>query len=192
MQVYQFIENANTYSVPFDWDEEDKNIDYLLDEIVEKFFDENKAVGKAWQPSFFGVVNVQKKLGALGSLVRYDIIVMSKSAVNILYPLIQNSVELLPYETEAGPYYIINVLDKGEYLNRKATDCDRILANGLCAGINKFVFDQNKLIDKHIFRIPDRPTTRFISSEFVEACRRFNLEGIELGNKVKLWDSEVI
>jgi hypothetical protein len=190
MQVFNYQEKANDFSVPFDWDAEDYNIDYLVDEIAEKFLGERESVGNAWRPTFFGLVNLKQKLGDLGSLVRDDIIIMSQKAVDTLRPLIQASVELLPYKTEVGLYYLVNVLDEGDYLDRAQTECDRILPNGLCAGITRFVFDANKLKGKHIFRIPDRPTTRFISGEFVAMCRQHGLQGIELTDKAKLWEDE--
>lgn len=189
MQVFEYREKANTHSVPFDWDENDVNIDYLLDEIVETFFENRKLVGDNWKPIFFGVVNRKQKLGDLGSLVRDDVIIMNQRAVDLLRPLIQGSVELLPYETEVGIYNLVNVLDEGDYLDRTKTDCNRILSNGLCAGINKFVFNADAIRGKHIFRIPDKPTTRFVSDEFIETCRLHKLEGIYLTDKVKVWDS---
>jgi hypothetical protein len=191
MRVYKFIENSNTYSVPFDWDDDDQNSDYI-DEIIRDYFDAKRRVGAAWQPSFFGVVNPKQKLGDLGSLVGNDAIVMSQKAVDALRPLIEHSVELLPYDTEVGPYYLVNVLDEGQYLDRDKTDCDRRLPNGLCAGINRFVFDASKLQGKHIFRIPDSPVFRYVSDAFIDACQTHGLQGIYLTDKAEVWDSNAL
>lgn len=191
MRVYKIVENANSYSVPFDWDDDDRNSDYI-DEIIKEYFDKKLRVGNKWNPNFFGVINLKQKVGDIGSLAGNDAIVMSQKAVDVLRPLIGESVELLPYQTEAGPYYLVNVLDEGEYLDRQKTDCDRMLSNGLCAGINKFVFDRNKLIGKHIFRIPDSPVFRYVSGNFIDMCRQHGLEGIYLTDKAKVWDSEEV
>lgn len=104
-------------------------------------------------------------------------------------PLMKNSIELLPYPTEVGTYYLINVLDEDEYLNRELTVCGRRMPNGICRDITKYHFHQDMLINKHVFRVPDRPLTRFISGEFVDICKKHELQGIYLDDSVKVWDS---
>jgi hypothetical protein len=188
MQIYKFIEDSDRYSVPFDWDEEDNNIDYVSD-IVDAYFDKKQRVGDDWQPAFFGTIDQRMKVGDLGTLAGSERIVFSQRAVDVLLPLIGESVELLPYPTEVGTYYLVNVLDVGEYLDRKQTNCREILSNGLCAGISKFVFRADMLRGKHIFRIPDSPVFRYISDEFITACRQHKLTGIDLTEEAEVWDS---
>lgn len=187
MQVYEYSEDSNVYTVPFDWDD-DVNIDYVRN-IVEEYFDKNQPVGNHWQPPFFGVVEKTMKTGDLGILSGSEMIVFSQRAVDTLSPLIQRNVEFLPYPTEVGTYYLINVLDEGNYLDRKLSDYDEMLPNGLCFGINKYVFDAEKLQHKHIFRIPDDPVTRFVSGEFIATCKKHKLRGIYLDDSVKVWNS---
>ena len=105
-------------------------------------------------------------------------------------PLIKDSVELLPYPTEVGTYYLVNVLDEGNYLDRNRTECDEILPNGHCYGINKYVFNEKALQGKHLFRIPDDGVIRFVSGEFIDTCKQHKLQGIYLTDSVKVWDSE--
>jgi hypothetical protein len=190
MEVYKYNTASSTYGVPFDWDDKDVNSDYL-DEIVETYFDERARVGEHWQPPFFGIVNARKKLADLGSLVSDGVLVFSQRAVDVLQPLLGNGVELLAYPTEVGAYYLVNVLDEGAYLNREQTDCDRIMPDGRCAGINKYVFHADRLRDKHIFRVSDKLTSRFVSGEFITACRKHNLTGIDLTDRSKVWDSAI-
>lgn len=188
MKVFEFRENANLYSVPFDWDNDD-NIAYI-DNVIENYFDKGMRVGRQWSPPFFGVVNKLQKVGDLGTLSGSETVIFSEKAVDVLMPLIKDSVELLSYPTEIGTYHLINVLDKGNYLDRLRTDCDEILSNGNCYGINRYAFDEQALQGKHIFRIPDDGVTRYVSGEFIETCKRHNLQGIYLTDKVKLWESE--
>jgi hypothetical protein len=188
MEVYKYITDSNAYSVPFDWDDDDVNSDYL-DEIVETYFDGKARASEHWQPPFFGVIDPRKKVADLGSLVSDGVLVFSQRAVDILQPLLGTEVELLPYPTEVGTYYLVNVLDEKEYLDRARTDCDRIMPDGRCAGINKYVFHANRLSGKHIFRISDKLTSRFISGEFIAACRQYKLTGIDLTEEAKVWDS---
>lgn len=188
MQIYKFVEDSDQYSVPFDWDNDDINIDYVSD-IVDTYFDANQRVGGMWQPAFFGTINPRMKVGDLGTLAGSERLVFNQRAVDVLGPLLGESVELLPYPTEAGNCYLVNVLDVGNYLDREQTKCREILPSGLCIGISKFVFQADLLRDKHIFRIPDSPVFRYVSGEFVAACRQHGLTGIDLTNQAKVWDS---
>ncbi|RYF74600.1 MAG: hypothetical protein EOO39_08325 [Cytophagaceae bacterium] len=189
MKVYKLEENANKFSVPFDWDEEDISIQYVR-KIVESYFDTNRRVGKNWQPTFFGIVEKKMKLADIGTLSGSEMVILGQKAVDALLPLINGSVELLPYPTEVGTYYLVNALDEGDYLDRKRTDCDEILPNGHCFGINEYVFKESALQGKHIFRIPDDAVTRYVSGEFIDTCKQHKLQGIYLTDSVKVWDSE--
>lgn len=189
MEIYEYVENANVYSVPFDWSENEESADYVST-IVDHYFGTGTRVGSDWQPNFFGIINKKQKIGDVGSLSSDESIVISRKAADVLEPLIAKSVELLEYPTEIGPYYLVNVLDVGDYLDRAKTDCDRILTNGLCSGINKYVFKKELLVGRHIFSIPDMPGYRYVSGEFIEMCRKNNLQGIHLDESVKVWDSD--
>ena len=83
MQVYRISDDANRYSVPFDWDD-DKSIDYVRS-VVEEYFDSNRQVGKHWQPSFFGIVKKKMKLGEIGTLSGSEMLVFNQNAVEHLY-----------------------------------------------------------------------------------------------------------
>jgi hypothetical protein len=188
MKVFKYDSDANNYSVPFDWDDEDVNIDYVT-EIADEYFKKRARVGKHWSPTFFSVVDPRKKLPDLGALTGDDQMVFSQRAVDALSPLLGESVELLPYSTEVGTYYLINVLDVGHYLDRERTHCREIVPDGRCAGIIKYVFNADLIQGKHIFRIPDKLTARFLSEEFISTCRKHNLTGIDLTDEAKVWDS---
>ncbi|UOQ74802.1 imm11 family protein [Hymenobacter cellulosilyticus] len=190
MQIHKFIEDSDQYSVPFDWDDDD-NIDYVSN-IVDTYFDKYQRVGDNWQPTLFGIIAPRVKVGDLGTLAGSERIVFSQRAVDALRPLLGTSVELLPYPTEIGTYYLVNVLDVGDYLDKNRTKCREILPNGLCAGISKFVFQADLLRGKHIFRIPDSPVFRYVSDEFIAACRKHNLTGIDMTEEVKVWDSAIV
>ncbi|TGE07768.1 imm11 family protein [Hymenobacter fodinae] len=187
MQIYKFIEDSDQYSVPFDWDDDDNNIDYVS-HIVDTYFDKHQRVGDNWHPPFFGVIDPRVKVGDLGTLAGSERIVFSQRVVDVLQPLLGDSVELLPYPTEVGTYYLVNVLDVGNYLDRKQTKCREILSNGLCAGISEFVFRADLVKGKPIFRIPDSPVFRYVSDEFIAACRKHKLTGIDMEEGNKVWD----
>lgn len=190
MEVYRFDTDDDTYSIPFDWDDDDKNIDYV-DQIVDEYFDTQTRVSDKWQPTFFGIVNPKQKVANLGTLVSSNVLVFDQRAVDVLQPLLGASVELLPYETEVGIYYLVNVLDAGDYLDRQRTECREIRKNGTCYGITKYVFQADLSQGKHLFIIPDTSLSRYVSGEFIAACRQHDLKGIFLTDKAKIWDSAV-
>jgi hypothetical protein len=188
MQVYKFVEASNEYSTPFDWDEDDDNIDYVSN-VVDTYFDANQRVGANWQPAFFGVVDQRLKVAELGTLAGSERIVFSQRAATLLMPLLGESVELLPYPTELGTYYLVNALDVGDYLDRERTACREVLDNGICFGITKYAFHEQLLRGKHIFRIPDDPVFRFVSGEFMALCQQHGLVGIAANASTLVWDS---
>jgi hypothetical protein len=191
MQIFELLENSNLFNVPFDWDEDDRNISYIRG-VVEHYFEENRRVDDKWNPQFFGVLEKRMKVGDIGILSGSEMVVFSQRAVEKLMHLLADSVELLPYPTEIGTYYLVNVLDEGDYLDRQRTDCDEILPNGHCFGINRYMFVEERLRGKHIFRIPDDAVTRFVSGEFIEVCKQHDLQGIYLTDRAKVWDSQAV
>jgi hypothetical protein len=138
MEIYQFRTNINEYSIPFDWNNGRINYKYIK-QIVDTYFHANTRVGNNWNPNFFGVVNKNQKIADVGSIVSDRAVVLSSKAITFLKPLLHNS-ELLPYPTELGDYYLVNVLNEAPYLDRNKSSYDRRLNNGLCAGISNYEF----------------------------------------------------
>lgn len=144
---------------------------------------------KRWKPLPVTRMDPEKGL-ELGDAPGFTIPVFSKKALDILRPLIQDSVEELKLQFDEGEYYGINVIsvldvidyDKSEY--RKYSDGKRIMV------FHKYVFRDVKEIRKHhIFKIMDEPTRwAFVSDEFKETVEKNNLTGFKFE---LVWDSEV-
>ena len=110
----------------------------------------------------------------------YRLIIFSKRAVDCIYPLISNYVEVLPlcYEEE---YYIINVTtvlkaidyEKSEYVT--FSDGIRVLA------FEKYAFITDVVKNIPIFKISDESTrSAFVSDEFKKIVESNNLTGFRL------------
>ena len=121
----------------------------------------------------------------------FTIPVFSRRALEVLRPLIKDSIEELEFQFEEAEYYGINVtavLDvidysKSEY--RTYSDGKRIMV------FEKYVFKQcDELKEHNIFKIVDEPRRKaFVSDKFKQMVEENNLSGF----KFKLvWDSEQI
>jgi len=130
----------------------------------------------------------RKKL-ELGDAPGFIIPVFSKKAIEILRPLIQNSVEELELRFQEAEYYgvnviaVLNVIDYSRSKYRMYSDGKRIMA------FQRYAFKScEELVDNNIFKIVDEPRGRaFVSDKFKQTVEENNL----LGFKFKLvWDSE--
>ena len=141
-----------------------------------------------WEPLPVMRMEPEKNL-ELSDAPGFTIPVFSKTALEILRPLIQNSVEELELQFQEAEYLGINVttvLDvidysKSEY--RMYSDGKRIMA------FQKYAFKIcDELLSNNIFKIVDEPRRRaFVSETFKQAVEKNNLTGF----RFKLvWDSE--
>lgn len=130
----------------------------------------------------------EKKL-ELSDAPGFTIPVFSKKAVEILRPLIQNSIEELELQFEEAEYYGINVttvLDVIDYPKSKYkmySDGKRIMV------FEKYAFKRcDELNNNNIFKIVDEPRRwAFVSDKFKQTVEENGLSGF----KFKLvWDSE--
>ena len=120
----------------------------------------------------------------------FTIPVFSKRALEILRPLIENSIEELKLEFSEAQYYginVISVLDVIDYTKshyKMYSDGSRIMA------FQQYAFRiSDELINNNIFKIVDETRGRaFVSDKFKQEVKRNNLTGF----KFKLvWNSEL-
>ncbi len=115
-------------------------------------------------------------------------IVMSKKAVETLLPFIQNSVEILPLKTMArAPFFFVNVLESLDALDEEKTTFQYSSVSKTKIGVEKFVFDPEKITNKHMFKIKGFWYNTFLSDEFRTACKTNQLQGLDFTQKKLLW-----
>lgn len=141
-----------------------------------------------WKPIKVKRMYPQKKL-QLGDAPGFDFPVFSRRAVDVLRPLIQDSIEKLELISQDGEYYginVITVLDVIDYQKSKYktfSDGKRIMA------FEKYCFKENNDIKRYnIFKIVDEPRrSAFVSDKFKQAVEQSGLLGFKF---VLVWDSE--
>lgn len=140
-----------------------------------------------WIPIQVVRMEPEKKL-ELSDAPGFTIPVFSKKALECLYPLIKNEIEVLPLIFEEREYFginVIKVLDAIDYeksIYKTFRDGKRIMA------FKKYFFIPDKIKNVSIFKITDEKTRyAFVSDEFKTIVENNKLTGF----KFKLvWDSE--
>lgn len=141
-----------------------------------------------WKPLLVKRAEPEKEL-KLSDAPGFTIPVFSKKALEVLRPLIQNSIEELELQFSEAEYYGINVIavlnvldyDKSEYI--KFSDGNRIMV------IEKYVFKKcDALVNNNIFKIVDEPGRKaFVSDCFKQAVEDNKLSGFKFE---LVWDSD--
>jgi hypothetical protein len=161
--------------------EEDKAYFHDLDE---KFFQESKSVWKEWRPLYM-LRGEPMKQPDFFEMDGTDILAISQKAVNSLYNLINISIELLPIETDAGRYYALNVLNFVDCLNKEES-VFLATKNGIIINYSSLEFDEEKLTDQALFKIPELPYYTFITDKMEYQCTEDDLQGLTFDTKSNL------
>ena len=156
--------------------------EFTVDEI--KSFDGRSHLNK-WNPIKVKRMEPEKGLD-LSDAPGFNIPVFSRKAMECLYPLISNNVEILPLDFDEGDYFVINVttvLDAIDYeksVYKTFRDGKRIMA------FKKYAFIPEVVKNTSIFKISDEKTRyAFVSDEFKQIVEKNNLTGFKF---VLVWD----
>lgn len=144
--------------------------------IVENFLTNLHPVGNNWIPLIMQRQE-PKKHADFFSIEDTDCIAMSEKAVQYLKDLINEKIELLPIETDAGKYYVLNIMNVINCLNKEESDYTA-LPNGLIVNYSLLEFDEVKLGNNAIFKISELPYTNFITDSIQEICELEDLHGL--------------
>lgn len=109
----------------------------------------------------------------------------SSHAIECLGEFLEPNGEILPLITDEGDYFFYNITSFSDSLN--VSESDGVFPHGEsrpAVGMRYFSFDQNKLADHSIFRIPQLPGAVFVTDHFVAAARAGKLRGMEF---TKVW-----
>ncbi len=114
---------------------------------------------------------------------------VSKKALDILLPLITDSVEILPMDVEGEMYYGINVLKILDVVDYEKTD-HWFLPSGTIM-VEKYAFRNCEELWKYnIFKVTDNPMSAwpFVSDKFKTTVEENRLKGF---NFELVWDSDM-
>jgi hypothetical protein len=111
---------------------------------------------------------------------------LSKKAVEILMPLIEKNVQLLPLKHPAFEYFRLNVLQLIDAIDYEKSTF-RKLSNGRLLTVKEYVFKPDCLIGVDIFKVPYFTTNVYVSDRFRQTVLDNKLTGFDF---IKLWDYE--
>jgi len=172
--------NHSTYNLPNAKDRE------FFDKICVPEIIKGKSLEEFWKPIVF--MKKRQRRHTDFTMIEDTGMVMSQKAVEALTPLIQDSVEILPLKTMAkAPFFFVNILESLDALDEEKTVFQYSCVSKTKIGIKKFVFDPEKVFDKHIFKIKGFWFNTFISDEFRQVCKKNDLQGIDFKRDKLLW-----
>ena len=158
--------------------EEDK---ILFHELVKKYFEDSKTVSENWRPLFM-LRGEPLKHPDFFSIDDTGVIAISQLAVDNLQEFFNDAVELLPLETDIGKYYAMNVLNYVDCLNNTESKYEAT-KGGFIVNYSLLEFDEEKLGENYIFKIPEMPYQIFITDDIQEQCETENLNGLFFDSK---------
>jgi hypothetical protein len=103
--------------------------------------------------------------------------VFSERAVNELFPLIEQSVQILPLACDEDSLYIINVIDIVDCLDKTRSKLKRFSQGGVMR-IEHHVFREEAICDKHFFKIPELSVPVYVSDTFKAVVEDKGLKGL--------------
>lgn len=141
-------------------------------------------VGELWKPLIF-LEKTQKQHTDFAFIENIGI-AMSQKAVDALSPFIRNTTEILPLKTlPDNPFFFVNALNPLDALDEEKSIFEYSVVTKTKIGVEKFVFDSEKIENKHFFKIKGFWYFRCISDEFRSVCRKHKLKGFDCRNM--LW-----
>ena len=116
------------------------------------------------------------------------VLVFSQKAIEKLYDLIKDDVEILPLECDYGEFSIINVTTILDAIDHENSEYESIKGTRKIMYFKKYVFFEDVVKGYDIFKITDRRTSHvFVSDRFVQTVERSKLKGFRFE---LAWDSE--
>lgn len=140
-----------------------------------------------WKPVKVKRMESEKNL-ALSDAPGFLFPVFSQKALDCLYPLIKNYVEVLPLEFEENDYFGINVINVLDAINYGEADYKTFRDGKRIMAFKKYAFLPSIVLNIPIFKIVDEKTRyAFVSSEFKKIAEDNGLTGFKFE---LVWDSE--
>lgn len=143
-----------------------------------------------WTPLEITAVDEDDELAVLGDHALLGTIpVFSEPAVSILSDFLEQNGELLPLVYSRGRYFAYNVTTVVNALDEDRSKLVRF-STGRVMSIEEYVFKQEALSDRPIFKIPELPRAYvFVTDIFVERVRAGALHGFDF---LPVWDGSAV
>jgi len=161
--------------------EEDKK---KFDEIVVNYFEQSKPVSKFW-PILLMLRGEPMKHPDFFEIDNSNTLAISEKALGHIKGGLNKQIELLPIQTDAGMYYILNVLNFVDCLNLNESKYIAT-SNGIIVSYSLLEFEEKKLSEQNMFKIPQLPYYTFISSYIHDQCEDHDLHGLTFDPRLNL------
>lgn len=180
MKIWKLSTDANNYdnfTIPDELESKRVLFDYKFD---------GSSIADRWQPVNVEVLE-EKKRSDTPTFVS-GCPVLSERAVLILGDMLKGVCEVLPLKYCKEQFYVLNVLCIIDCIDYKNAICKMFPNSDRVMRFMKYAFKPDKLVNKHIFKIPEHPQSYvLVSDEFKNRVLDNALEGFEF---IELWDSE--
>ena len=157
------------------------NITFVDERDWEKFQFEYKFNGDTlkgtWSPLKVEIIEEIKK-SDFPSLAS-SALVISERALLQLKHLLEDTTEVLPLRCEMGMYFILNVVEISDCLDRENSSFVTFRNSNKIKEIYECVLDSKRISHKHIFKISDQlKSYPFVSEQFKQIVEEAGLDGI--------------
>jgi hypothetical protein len=140
-----------------------------------------------WAPFDVKVVKGKKRKWGDVAILSAGVLAITEKSKVALENLIKDSVELLPLTFEGQSFYILNVVNMVDGLDKQKSEYDTF-DDGRIMHVTKYEFKPEIVRGHHIFKIPEFERGRiYVSDEFKKVVDENNLIGYDLD---ELWNSE--
>jgi len=124
------------------------------------------------------------RIGDFPSLYR-SVPVFSNDARKATEHILKNNVEFLPVICFKKEYFIVNVLSICTCLDEEKSELKRNRVTGHVSKIYKYSFYGDKIVDEHLFRIPQTAGLEvFMSNKLRDVIQENNLNGLAFNQKL--------
>lgn len=128
-----------------------------------------------------------KRIAEVTDLALVGLYVLSKKAVEELYDLIKDDVELLPVVVEGEERWVMYVTSVLDCVDYERSDCS-YYPDGRVLTFRSLMFKEDVIAGHNVFRHRERPTGFiYTSEEFMRRVKSLDPDGTKF---VLVWDSE--
>lgn len=113
------------------------------------------------------------------------VVILSPLAYKLISPLLNNTVETLKLRSDDGDYYLLNVIETTDCLDRNNSVCTYVGENQIM-DYKELSFNSNR-IKCPIFRIPELPYMTLITDQIMELYYSNELVGLNLSDTEFIW-----
>lgn len=160
-----------------------------FEKIFEEYFEESKSAKSIWKKIVLLSGEPKRKSDFIG-IPNTDAIGISQIAYNELIEFFDDGVELLPVDTDKGVFFLLNVLNIVDCLDKENSEYNA-LPSGIITDFKQLDFYKEKLGKIHFFKIPELPFHIFVSDAFQHMYSQIEFAGLEFDeNTTLIWYEE--